>query len=700
MFRPLSGTFWTYTAAQPCQPGITLNFLVAGMLANTTYVLQYMIVGPSGTQQSAPQNFTTGALPSTITFPSFVIRQPPDAGADSQLSAIIHMLLPASNTASLLATDLDGNVIWYYDPVQSGLSSFLPTRLEPGGTVFLLGSDGRGPGDNVLREVDLAGNPLRETSVDEVNAQLVARGQEPIYSFHHEAINLPNGDTAVLGSTQRTINGHDMAGDMIIVLDANFQVTWTWDAFDFLDTNRHAILGELCGAVCPDPQAEDWLHSNSIGWSPTDGDLTLSMRDQDWVIKIDYRNGSGDGHVVWRLGLGGDFTIQSTDPYPWFSHQHDAHYIDPTTMVVFDDGNTRCQGSVAPCDSRGQVYSLDEQHLVATPLLNADLGNYSGFLGSAERLPNGDYAYGSGGQIPGFGQSIEVHPDGTVAYVQEVSSFEYRSYRVADLYSGTDPGFDPCPDPLICATPTVTDTPVPATSTPSVEPTAVTPPTSTPITPPSNTPITPPTNTPITPPSSTPVTPPSNTPITPPTRALDVVATNTPVMPSSRPTSTQTASPTSTQITAPAIQATSTAMPTATSSPTGVPPTVDTTKNGAKPSHGLATPAVTVDIPHGTVGGGRLVVVTIRTKPHSRIGIRTQVWVQLPVAKERQPHHPSRDMLVYQNMAHTNTDGTGLATARLRVKYAPPAQSHGRLDIRVETPLGLVTRVLQVTVKR
>jgi cation transport ATPase len=36
----------------------------------------------------------------------------------------------------------------------------------------------------------------------------------------------------------------------------------------------------------------------------------------------DYRNGAGDGHVVWRLGQGGDFALNSTDPTAWFSHQH------------------------------------------------------------------------------------------------------------------------------------------------------------------------------------------------------------------------------------------------------------------------------------------------------------------------------------------------------------------------------------------
>ena len=179
-----------------------------------------------------------------------------------------------------------------------------------------------------MKEIDLAGDTLRETNIDAVNAELAAMGQHPIINFNHEVQRLPNGDTAVLATTPRTINVNGTPtqynGDMVLVLDQNFQVTWVWDPFKWLDTNRLATAGE---------GPTDWLHANSIAWSPEDGDLIVSLRAQDWVIKIDYDNGTGDGHVVWRLGQGGDFTINSSDPSPWFSHQHDVRYINDTTIV-------------------------------------------------------------------------------------------------------------------------------------------------------------------------------------------------------------------------------------------------------------------------------------------------------------------------------------------------------------------------------
>jgi hypothetical protein len=74
---------------------------------------------------------------------------------------------------------------------------------------------------------------------------------------------------------------------------------------------------------------------------------------------------------LWRLGQGGDFTVNSTDPNPWFSHQHNAHYLDDSTLILFDNGNTR-RASGPNADSRGQVWKLDEQTITAALVLFGD----------------------------------------------------------------------------------------------------------------------------------------------------------------------------------------------------------------------------------------------------------------------------------------------------------------------------------------
>ena len=132
-------------------------------------------------------------------------------------------------------------------------------------------------------------------------------------------------------------------------------------------------------------------------------------------------------------GKDGDFVYDSTDPYPWFSHQHDARFIDESTMVVFDNGNTRWSFDET-IHSRGQVIRLDEENRRATLVLNADLGAYSWALSSAGSLPNGNYYFGVGFLDDGSSMAVEVDPEGNLVYSLKNRTLEYRSFRMQDLY--------------------------------------------------------------------------------------------------------------------------------------------------------------------------------------------------------------------------------------------------------------------------
>src|SRR6185436_2598341 len=110
---------------------------------NTTYAMVHQ--REHGVVSAAALLFTTGAPPSTVDIPVFTVPQPPGADADRRDDVLFHNLAgrPAANAVNLLATDLEGHLLWYYDPLPSGLVAIgLPgSTLLPGGTVMLGGRD-------------------------------------------------------------------------------------------------------------------------------------------------------------------------------------------------------------------------------------------------------------------------------------------------------------------------------------------------------------------------------------------------------------------------------------------------------------------------------------------------------------------------------------------------------------------------------
>ena len=99
-------------------------------------------------------------------------------------------------------------------------------------------------------------------------------------------------------------------------------------------------------------------------------------------------------------------------------------YINDTTLVLFDDGNTR-HATNPNADSRGQELVLNEKTMTATLVVNADLGNYSVGPGGRADAPQREprLHVRVPGSAPTFGQTIEVLPDGTKTYVQQMTGF-------------------------------------------------------------------------------------------------------------------------------------------------------------------------------------------------------------------------------------------------------------------------------------
>jgi arylsulfate sulfotransferase len=435
---------------------------VAGMRASTTYHMRAQVKCANGTTSTAPDTtFTTGPLPSSpVFFPELVVSRPNPSLSSTENPGIEYISVQHSGTPAYY-TDRDGNVIWYY--YAAGAIAF-PFKLLPNGNVLLSLTDGKTFSN--LREVDLAGNTIREMTTPDLQHKMANAGGFDFipFGFSHDFALLPNGHVVAIVLCYKSFTnlpGYPgtmlVTGDCIVDLDQNWNPVWGWSSFDHLDVNRY-----LDGLP-------DWTHSNALLYSANDGNLILSVRNQSWILKIDYQNGTGSGNILWHLGYQGDFAVTnegvpSDDPSLWFSLQHFPIILSQngpvTTLGIFDNGDLRVYASngtlcsfpniATPhtplCYSRPVIFQVDESSMVANIVWADPLKYYGQWGGAINQFANGNVEFE-------LNAPLVLPVPNLASYIQEVTgtsdpqvvwqmnffpatAYAYRAYRVPSLYNG------------------------------------------------------------------------------------------------------------------------------------------------------------------------------------------------------------------------------------------------------------------------
>jgi arylsulfate sulfotransferase len=446
----------TSVLATPPGGGPTSTY-VAGMRGSTAYHIRGVVQFNDGTQFfDQDQIFSTGPVPPTE-IPQITVTTTPGMTPEPG----IELLDLLGGTANIVASDLAGNVVWYYPFTASSGTVVQPVRFLPNGhflvtlspissTVLKL----PGPNSSLtdeIREIDLAGNIIRSINITQLNTRLAAAGFNLVAQvFHHDAIALPNGHWIVLTNTLQNFDNLSgfpgtttVLGDVIVDLDTNLNPVWVWNTFDHLDVNRHPL------------SFPDWTHANALLYAQ-DGNLLLSMRNQNWIVKIDYANGAGAGDILWHLGQGGDFTlIGGTDPTDWPYAQHGPAFFSADASQTFDlgimdNGDDRAFPGGETCSEAGftvcpystvPIFQLDETAMTATLLFHDVLSQYSFFGGNVNPLANGDVEFDlcsddtvTTGAAAVIYEVTRTNPPQVVFKMNINAVDAYRAYRLPSLY--------------------------------------------------------------------------------------------------------------------------------------------------------------------------------------------------------------------------------------------------------------------------
>src|SRR5262249_26524423 len=154
-----------------CQPNLSMNFYLAGLRPGSQYSVKHTVIEGSESLAGPELALTTPDV--SLPIAGYTVLQPPQGPVRDEV------LLQSTPFQYPVATDLNGNLLWFY-PV----SISIITRAEAGGYFFgLLETPFSDPSHQVFRKFDVTGTTVLETNAARISEQLVAAGKRKINSF-------------------------------------------------------------------------------------------------------------------------------------------------------------------------------------------------------------------------------------------------------------------------------------------------------------------------------------------------------------------------------------------------------------------------------------------------------------------------------------------------------------------------------------
>jgi arylsulfate sulfotransferase len=425
------------------------RLVLVGFRPDRSYALTVRVHTADGAEATAQRTFQSGPLPADFAPIETTISQPARMQPGVTLFNLYRHDAPQGGPwGYIVGVDEHGEVVWYHSPEHPAQAVIM---LQNGNLAF------NNPQHDIV-EIDLAGEVVRRWTPAQLGVDYL----------HHEVYQMPNGNLVGIASELRWIGGYPegtlpVVGDVVVEFTRGGDVVRKHSMFDILDPHRWGQAGFTRGYWNPRYQDEapggtrDWTHGNGVVYDPSDDSFLVSLRHQDWVIKIDRQT----GELIWRFGFEGDFELVEGQ---WFFHQHQPALVEGGNILLYDNGGHRPGVPSEQWFSRVVEYDIDPSGAdpqagtrgVARQVweFRDDQPYYSPFLSGVEKLDNGNVLVADGVMLadrtilysdPGnlmFVRIVEVTDDDNPTKVFEVRVRDeqgqvgytmYRATRV-DLY--------------------------------------------------------------------------------------------------------------------------------------------------------------------------------------------------------------------------------------------------------------------------
>ena len=278
-----------------------------------------------------------------------------------------------------------------------------------------------------------------------------ARISDTDYSFHHDYVQLPNGNLLIMvayrmtnqealdagrnPSTLTNDNGalyDERIQEIELVGNNAYNIVWEWRLWDHLvqdfDNTKnnfdnpadHPELLDVnyIGSILPN--VADWWHLNAMDYNPVRDEIVVSSRFLSEIYIIDHSTTTAEaaGHTGGNRGKGGDFLFRWGNPAAYragtgsdqqFFGQHGSKWITQGSnqgkIIVFNNGNGRGYSTVNIINpsfdvngnylmANGTFLPVTSDYVWENEPVNTDF--FATFLSNATQLPNNNIFVNNG----------------------------------------------------------------------------------------------------------------------------------------------------------------------------------------------------------------------------------------------------------------------------------------------------------------
>jgi hypothetical protein len=317
----------------------------------------------------------------------------------------------------LLIMDGTGHIVYYKETPKA--TNF---ALQPSGLMSYFQNEKFFLMDSTFRVVDSVGciNGIKSDSHDFIAME---NGHYLLIGTESQPANLRMYKMFLQKEMPGSKNGELLYG-VVQELDADKKFVYEWRGRAFFS------MDDVSRVYPMDTNKLDVTHFNSIAPAP-DGNYIISARYSNEVVKVNKQ----DGSIIWRLGGNKNSFKFLNDSVPFFG-QHDARYVAPNRITLFDNGYGWDYEQHA---ARAVEYEIDETNMTAKLVWSYTYPNriISEAAGNAQRLANGNTLVNYS-KIKNHNPNlsfVEVKPDGSkvieVSFPDTLGS--YRVFHYPDL---------------------------------------------------------------------------------------------------------------------------------------------------------------------------------------------------------------------------------------------------------------------------